>query len=62
MTDPIKVYSLVEVGNLLGVGYQSLRKFIKRGDIKARKVGTKWIITENALKEYLESGNQKEKI
>lgn len=60
MTDPIKVYSLSEVSDLLGVGYQSLRKFIKRGDIKARKVGTKWIITENALKEYLESGNQKE--
>lgn len=61
MTDPIKVYSLTEVSSLLGVGYQSLRKFIKRGDIKARKVGTKWIVTENALKEYLESGNQRGK-
>ena len=55
----MKVYTLLEVEKLLGVGYQSLRKFIKRGDIKARKVGTKWIVTEDALKEYLESGNQK---
>lgn len=58
----MKVYTLLEVEKLLGVSYQSLRKFIKRGDIKARKVGTKWIVTEDALKEYLESGNQKESL
>ena len=38
----------------------TLRAYIKAGDLKARKCGGTWFVTEAALKEFFESGNTKE--
>lgn len=38
----------------LEISLQNLRNKLKSGEIKGRKVGNKWHITENALRDYLE--------
>lgn len=53
----LKIYSLKEVYEALGVSDQTLRKYIKAGQLKARKIGSAWYTTEAALQEFYESGN-----
>jgi len=48
----LKVYTMNEACNLLNLGYETLRQYIKSGKIKARKLGVKYMITEQALQEY----------
>lgn len=55
----MKVYNLKEVVQLLGLNIQTLRKFIKEGRLKASKVGTHYLVTEDAIKEYLKANEVK---
>ena len=50
----LKVYELKEVCELLKINLRVLRRYIKDGEIKASKIGRKYIITETHLKEFLE--------
>lgn len=51
----IKVYELKEVCKELNIGLQVLRSYIKEGKIKASKIGRKYLITEEAINEFLEA-------
>ena len=51
----MKVYDLDDLVKLLKMNIQTLRIYIKEGKLKASKVGRKYIITEESLKEFLES-------
>lgn len=51
----IKVYELKEVCKELNIGLQVLRTYIKEGKIKASKIGRKYLITEEAINEFLEA-------
>lgn len=53
----LKVYEVKDIVELLKTSAPTVRKYISLGQLKARKVGTKWIITEDALKEFLENKN-----
>lgn len=53
--DGMKVYTLVEVAKLIGVHKATVRAYIKKGKLKAKKVGGKWMITTDALKELYKS-------
>jgi len=53
-----KVYDLKEVCSILKISLQVLRRYIKKGEIKASKIGRKYVITEEALEEYIK-GNTK---
>ena len=48
----IKLYSLKELSKTLGITTFTLRTYIRQGKLRARKMGTKWLITEDALREY----------
>lgn len=50
----IRVYTVQELANLLRLTPQTVRRFLKEGRIPARKVGGKWLVTEEALRAYLE--------
>lgn len=52
----IKVYNVAELSDVLRLTPQSVRRFIKEGRIRARKVGTRWLVTEDALRLFLEGG------
>ena len=49
----MKVYDLDDLVQLLKMNKQTLRIYIKEGKLKASKVGRKYIITEEHLKEFL---------
>jgi len=59
----IKAYDVQEIAKALNMTPQSVRKFIREGRIKGRKVGTRWYVTEEAMREYLlgyDNGPKKE--
>ena len=49
----IKAYDVQEIAKALNMTPQSVRKFIREGRIKGRKVGTRWYVTEEAIRDYL---------
>ena len=53
----IKVYNVAELSDILRLTPQSVRRFIKEGRIRAQKVGTRWLVTEEALRLFLEGGS-----
>lgn len=55
----MQVYNLKEVVKLLGLNIQTIRQYIKDGKLKASKVGTHYIITDEAIKEFLKANEVK---
>jgi excisionase family DNA binding protein len=55
----MKVYDINEVCELLKMNIQTIRIYIREGKLKASKVGRKYIITEENLKEFLEANEVK---
>lgn len=51
----MQVYNLKEVVKLLGLNIQTIRQYIKEGKLKASKIGTHYIVTEDAIKEFLKA-------
>ena len=51
----MKVYNLKEVVSLLGLNIQTIRKLIKEGKLRASKVGTHYVVTDEAIKNYLKA-------
>jgi len=49
----IKFYDVQEIARIFDMTPQSIRKFIREGRIKGRKVGTRWYVTEEAIRDYL---------
>ena len=49
----IKFYDVQEIARIFDMTPQSIRKFFKTGRIKARKFGTRWYVTEEAIRDYL---------
>jgi excisionase family DNA binding protein len=50
----IKVFTCEEVAERLGVTVRRIRGFIKKGQLKARRMGSTYCITERKLEEFLE--------
>lgn len=49
----MKLYTLQEVAELLGIHYQTVRKLIQNGELKAKKIGKGYIVTSENLKQYV---------
>lgn len=50
----IKLYDVQETAAVLRITPQTVRQFIRRGDLKAKKIGRPYYIEENTIKEYIE--------
>lgn len=57
----MQVYNLKEVVKLLGLNIQTIRQYIKEGKLKASKIGTHYIVTDEAIKEFLKANEVKPK-
>lgn len=55
----IKVYNLNEIEDILQVSIRTLYRYIKSGRLKANKIGNKWIVTEQDLKDFIEGKTDK---
>lgn len=49
----IKVYTVPELAKLFKLSPQSVRKYLKEGRIKGQKVGVKWLVSEESIREFL---------
>jgi len=49
----IKFYDVQEIAKIFDMTPQTIRRFFREGRIKARKFGTRWYVTEEAIREYL---------
>lgn len=53
MSEELKVYTVPEISKLFQITPQSVRKYLKEGRIKGQKVGTKWLVSEEAIRKFL---------
>ena len=51
----IRMYTVAEVAQLLGVTHQTVRNYIKDAKITSKKIGTRHYVTEDNLKKFLEN-------
>lgn len=57
MAEIEKLYSSEEMANILGVTKQTIYNYIKRGKLKATKIGRDYKAKESILKEFIEKGH-----
>jgi len=50
----IKFYTIPETAEALNVTSQTIRAYLKRGELKGKRIGRPILITENNIKEFLE--------
>jgi hypothetical protein len=53
MSNETPIYDLKALSKKLNIGIRTLREYIKRGDLKARKIGKAYYITEPNLLAFL---------
>ena len=51
-----RFYDLKDAEKELKIGRRTLREYIKRGELKARKIGRAYLVTEQALIAFVEAG------
>jgi excisionase family DNA binding protein len=51
-------YSVEDAAKQLSVSAQSIRRLIDRGELKARRVGTRVIVPKNELERWLEGSRR----
>jgi len=49
----LKFYDTSEIAEILGVTTKTVSRYIQDGKVKAQKIGRKWVIHENDLKDFL---------
>jgi predicted site-specific integrase-resolvase len=51
--DPYKIYNLQETRQILGIALSTLKKFLKTGELKGKKIGKEWKILGENIIEFL---------
>lgn len=54
-----ELITLAKASEISGITQDSLRVFVRRGRIKAIKIGASWMTTSAALEEYLNTPRRK---
>lgn len=59
----LTLYSVDDLHEQLGLSKMTIRAYLREGKIRGRKLGVKWYVTEEALREYfaVPSGRQQQK-
>ena len=52
----IKLFTVTETADTLGITPQTVRAYIKQGKLKGQRVGRPILITENSIKQFLNGG------
>lgn len=50
----LTLYSVNDLHRELGLSKMTIRAYLREGKIRARKLGVKWYVTEEALREYFD--------
>lgn len=54
--EKFKLYTLLELSEILNVTVRSLYNYINSGKLKAVKIGGEWRVTEKNLMDFIEHG------
>jgi hypothetical protein len=54
MSNETPVYDLKALSDKLNIGIRTLREYIKRGELKAKKIGKAYYVTEHSLMDFLD--------
>jgi len=54
----VKFYTVAEIAQAMRVTPQTVREYIKRGRIKAQRIGRPLLVTEQALREFLQEADR----
>lgn len=54
----IVLYSIDDLHEHLGISKLTLRAYLREGKIKGRKLGVGWYVTEDALRNYFNGGDE----
>jgi excisionase family DNA binding protein len=49
----MEVYSVVDLSEMLQVSEKTIRRYIKDGRLKGKKIARKWLIHEDAVRQFL---------
>lgn len=49
----IKLYTIEETAEMLGITTRTLQTYIKKGLIKAKKIGRRWRFTEQSINAFI---------
>jgi excisionase family DNA binding protein len=52
----LKLYTLTDLEDVLGVSHRTLQTYIKEGKLKGIKLGGKWRISKTTLEEFINGG------
>lgn len=55
----VNLYTMAEVGQILGVQRSTASKYVQQGKLKARTIGARYYVTEEGLKEFLRTTDRK---
>ena len=55
LPDELKIYTLKNVAEILGVSERTVHRYIKEGRLEAMKMG-QWRISQKAISDFLERG------
>jgi excisionase family DNA binding protein len=48
----MKLYDVEELAKLLSVGLPTIRKYLREGKLKGKKMAKRWYVSEDSLKDY----------
>lgn len=51
--DRVTAYTLREAAEIMHVSYQTVRKLVLSGKLRAQKVGRMWYVTDKTLEEFI---------
>ncbi|MFF0676939.1 helix-turn-helix domain-containing protein [Staphylococcus xylosus] len=54
MQKQIDVYTVNDIAQSLGINIETVRTYIKRGELKASKIGRKYVITDEGYKAFIQ--------
>ena len=55
MSNETPIYDLKSLSKKLNIGIRTLREYIKRGELRAKKIGKAYYVTEPNLMSFLDS-------
>jgi len=48
----MKLYAVEEVAEMLSVGEPTIRRYLRQGRLKGKKLAKRWYVSEESLKDY----------
>ncbi len=50
----MKLYDVEELAEMLDVGLPTIRRYLREGRLKGKKLAKRWYVSEESIKEYFQ--------